>query len=86
MSTDPAAAQAEAQACARAAAAVDAAAGVRHRVAAVALDGWVGPARDAFETDLLRVQAEATDLAAELRLAAARAREAADRLGEAAAR
>lgn len=58
-------------ACRRAAWAVDAAADARARAAAAAQRGWRGPARDAFDADLARVQAEAADLAADLRRTAA---------------
>lgn len=61
----------EAAACRRAAWAVDAAADARARAATLAQQGWRGPARDAFDADLARVQAEAADLVADLHRAAA---------------
>src|SRR5690606_23070278 len=68
---DPAGAAATIEACRRAAACVDGAAGVRQGLAVAATAEWRGPARDAFDTDLAGLQREAAGLADDLRLRAA---------------
>jgi hypothetical protein len=67
---DEAAAAAAIDACRRAAAAVDDAAEARRRAALAAQAGWRGPAREVFDADLVRLQREAADLAADLRATA----------------
>jgi hypothetical protein len=64
---DEAAAAEAIAACQRTAVAVDVAATARLVAALAAQVQWRGPARDAFDAELARVQAEATDLAADLR-------------------
>jgi len=68
---DGAATAAAIDACRQAAAAIDGAAEARRGAALVAQRAWRGPAREAFDADLSRLQREAADLAADLRATAA---------------
>lgn len=69
--------QAALDACARAAALVSALADIRGAAAAVARDGWQGPARDRFDADVVRLDAEAAGLLTDLARTAAAIEEAA---------